>query len=56
MKQSTTEPLNGFIEVTGFGQGKNLILGESYVHFPEATATNFGKSKYSPRSSSLQVH
>jgi hypothetical protein len=44
MKQSTTEPLTGFIEISGIGQGKNLILGESYIHFPEAMASTFGNS------------
>jgi len=46
LKSNLTEPLEGYLEVYGLGQGKNLILADSFVHFglDSGLGKGFGKS------------
>jgi hypothetical protein len=42
LKSPISEPLSGLIEVYGIGQGKNLVLADSFTTFPESVGADFG--------------
>ncbi|CAG7833403.1 unnamed protein product [Allacma fusca] len=46
LKQPISEPLSGLVEVYGTGQGKNLILAESFTTFAEEVAAKFDMPTY----------
>jgi len=45
LKQPITEPLTGLVEVYGTGQGKNLVVADSFTLFPEQVSDNFRKKE-----------
>jgi len=46
LKSPITEPLEGVVEVYGIGQGKNLIIADSYSVFPEECTNKFDIGTY----------
>jgi len=46
LKYPIDEPLDGVVEVYGIGQGKNLIVADSYSVFPEECTGKFDMNTY----------
>ncbi|XP_021966342.1 replication protein A 14 kDa subunit [Folsomia candida] len=46
LKTPISEPLQGLIEIYGTGQGRNLILADSFTIFPETLAATFDMNTY----------
>jgi hypothetical protein len=46
LKSPIAEPLDGVVEVYGIGQGKNLIIADSYAIFPEECTNKFDMGTY----------
>ena len=42
LKQPINEPLSGVVEVYGMGQGKSLVIAESFTAFPDEITARFG--------------
>jgi len=54
LKSSISEPLEGLIEVYGVGQGRNLVLADSFSVFPEAISSTFDMTTYNEMMTILQ--
>jgi len=46
LKHPIAEPLEGVVEVYGIGQGKNLIIADSFTSFPDECTNKFDLTTY----------
>ncbi|ODM91176.1 Replication protein A 14 kDa subunit [Orchesella cincta] len=46
LRSPISEPLTGLVEVYGIGQGKNLVVADSFTTFPDSLGNNFEMNTY----------